>query len=137
MTDTTRRLFLKAGSATAVFGALAAAVVAEAAPSPLADAIARHQSAYAALDAACKATDEVILGRDATEPEWAAWGVASDAEEKALAALAALPCATDAERREKVAYVAGHLRRSHGRGWAGSPEEKALELSLDEWLGSK
>ncbi len=58
--ETSRRLFLAAGSASAVFGALAQAAAASApADDPIFAAIERHEAAEARFSAACGLTDDV------------------------------------------------------------------------------
>jgi len=58
--QTSRRLFLAAGSASAVFGALAQAAAASAtADDPIFAAIERHKAAEVRFNAACGLTDEM------------------------------------------------------------------------------
>ncbi|MFO1126346.1 MAG: hypothetical protein U1E25_14450 [Methylocystis sp.] len=62
--QTSRRLFLAAGSASAVFGALAkAAAGSMPADDPIFEAIDRHKAAEARYSAACALTDEVAAER--------------------------------------------------------------------------
>ncbi len=56
--QTSRRLFLAAGSASAVFGALAQAVASTSGDDPTFAAIERHKAAEARYCAACGLTDE-------------------------------------------------------------------------------
>jgi hypothetical protein len=101
--DTTRRLFLAAGSAAAVFGALNAAVVAEGngprsasrleAP-PLLAAIERH-----------KATRATVDGWQGDDDDDEAFGDLASADFDALCEVALTPCRSDAELVEKLRYI--------------------------------
>lgn len=90
--QTSRRLFLAAGSASAVFGALAQTTAAAPAgdADPIFAAIERHKAAERAFLVTCDRTDEVRAsqeGREVTEDDEAAWDSARDVEEAALQAL--------------------------------------------------
>ncbi|MFO1126394.1 MAG: hypothetical protein U1E25_14695 [Methylocystis sp.] len=63
--QTSRRLFLAAGSASAVFGALAqAAAASSSGDDPIFAAIARHKAAEARFNAACGLTDDVAARKE-------------------------------------------------------------------------
>lgn len=112
MTKQPTRRALVAGLAAAPVAALPA--VADAFPglplSPaLAAAIARHRAAWGALNA--------VDGDDDDEA-----GRLSSLEDDALAAVAATPCATDAEFVEKLRYMAAHHKELWGPFGAESRE---------------
>ena len=107
-TKTSRRLFLAASSATAVFGALSAAAVAQEAD-PIYAAIERHKAAWSAFSEACDRTDEVAVherGGVVTAEDEAFFEAANDAEVVALDALLATAPATIAGVRAVIAYIA-------------------------------
>jgi hypothetical protein len=86
--QTSRRLFLAAGSASAVFGALAQATAAAPADAdPIFAAIERHKAAEARYDAACGLTDEVAArceGRAITPADHREFDAASESADDAL-----------------------------------------------------
>lgn len=103
-----RRVFLAAGPATAVFASLSAAARAEARSSdPIFAAIARHEAAESRFVAVSNLTDEVVAeheGRAITPADEAEFEAASAANEYALEALLATPPATKAGARAGLDY---------------------------------
>jgi hypothetical protein len=85
--QTSRRLFLAAGSAAA---------------------IERHKAAWRARDAACPRSDEVVArneGREVTEADEAAYDAANDFEVEVFEALVTLPPVTVAGARAVIEYL--------------------------------
>jgi hypothetical protein len=103
-----RRVFLAAGPAAAVFASLSAAARAEALSSdPIFPAIARHEAEEARYCAASTLTDEVVAeqeGRAITLADEAEFDAASAANDSALEALLATPPATKAGARAGLDY---------------------------------
>ena len=103
-----RRRFLAAGSATAVFASLSAAARAEALSSdPIFAAIARHEATENRFCAACNLTDEVRAqreGRAITPADEAEFEAASVASASALLVLLATPPMTKAGARAGLDY---------------------------------
>jgi hypothetical protein len=112
--QTSRRLFLAAGSASAVFGALAQATVAAPADAdPIFAAIDRHKVAERAFLVTCNLTDEVQAereGREVTEADHAAWDSARDVEEAALQALIETAPTSKAGARAAIEWLAHYDR---------------------------
>jgi len=105
-TTTSRRLFLRHGSAVAVFGALATAAASEA--DPIFAAIERHKKAFSDYEGACKLTDTVAArndGREITANDEAEFEAASEAEEAALDDLLTLAPITRAGARAALEYI--------------------------------
>jgi hypothetical protein len=92
-----RRLFLAAGPAAAVFGALSQAAAQEQ-PSAVDQAIERHRAALDELEACCGPED---LPDDVC-----------DRETDALWELAIAPCRSDAELIVKLRYLFAYERRN-------------------------
>jgi hypothetical protein len=121
--QTSRRLLLAAGSASAVFGALAqAGAAAPADPDPIFAAIERHKAAERAFLVTCDRTDEVRAsqeGREVTEDDEAAWDSARDVEEAALQALIETAPTSTAGARAAIEWLAyydrGYAFRHVGR----------------------
>ncbi|PPD16941.1 MAG: hypothetical protein CTY30_07995 [Methylocystis sp.] len=109
-----RRLFLAAGSAATVFGALAQA--AGAAPTqgdPIFAALERHKAAERAFIRTCDLTDEVRAadeGREVTEADEAAWDSARELEEAALQALVDTAPTSKAGARAAIEWLAHYDR---------------------------
>jgi hypothetical protein len=103
-----RRVFLAAGPAAAVFASLSAAARAEALSSdPIFAAIARHEATEARYCAACKLTDEVAAeqeGRAIAPADEAEFEAAEAANDSALEALLATPPTTTAGARAGLDY---------------------------------
>jgi hypothetical protein len=101
--QTSRRLFLAAGSASAVFGALAqAAAAAPADADPIFAAIERHEAAEVRYCAACNLTDDVAArqdGRAVTEADAAEFDEAVHAYDEALSVFLMTPPTTVAGLR--------------------------------------
>ncbi len=92
-----RRLFLAAGSASAVFGALAQAAAASTADDPIFAAAERHKAAEARYSAACGLTDEAAArreGRAITPADHAEFEAAQRESDEALDAFLATTPAT-------------------------------------------
>jgi len=134
----TRRLFLAAGPATAVFAALAQTKDSppspEPTPAPVADvsaiggddpffaAIERHKRARADLNAVCGLTDEVLAeqeGRRITEADEAIYERASEVECGALRSLAATAPSTLKGLLAGLVYLTQY-----------APEEDSLETFI-------
>jgi hypothetical protein len=98
-----RRLFLAAGSASAVFGALAEAAAASTPPDdPTFAAIELHKAAEARYSAACKLTDDVAArqeGRVVTAADAAEFDEADHAYDEALSVFLMTPPTTVAGLR--------------------------------------
>jgi len=106
-TNPSRRLFLRSGSAVAVFGALATAAASEA--DPIFAAIERHKKAFSDYGDACKLTDTVAArneGREITANDEATFDAFSEAEEAALDDLLTLAPITRAGARAALEYIA-------------------------------
>lgn len=103
-----RRVFLAAGSAVAVFGALGAAVADEASSAdPIFAAIERHRTAEARYCAACGLTDEVAAdrqGRTIAAADHAEFDAADSAEREARDALLATAPQTPSGARAAIRY---------------------------------
>jgi hypothetical protein len=103
-----RRRFLAAGSATAVFASLSAAARAEALSSdPIFAAIALHEATESRFVAASNRADEVAAereGRAITRADEAEYEAASVANASALLELLATPPATKAGARAGLDY---------------------------------
>ncbi len=103
-----RRVFLGAGPATAVFASLGAAARAEALSSdPIFAAIAHHEATESRYLAACKLTDDIDAeqeGRAITPADEAEYEAASVANASALLELLATPPATKAGARAGLDY---------------------------------
>jgi len=121
-----RRLFLAAGTAAAVFAGLRGA--AHAAPSPI-----LSEDVRAAI-AAHKAVQAMIDGMSSEDED--AWNAALDAEDKARWALAETPCQSDADFFAKVAYLLAHEYRLQGGQYthavAFGDLAFAIELHLEQ-----
>lgn len=116
--NTTRRLFLAAGPAAAVFGNLSAAVTAER-NGPLFAAIERHKTKRAAVDGWQGDDDE-------------AFGDLASADFDALCEVALTPCRSDAELIEKLRYIfAGDKIREVHIDHEYGPIAAAIALHLD------
>ena len=106
-----RRVFLAAGPAAAVFASLGAAARAEALSSdPIFAAITRHEAAEARFCAASTLTDEVAAereGRAITPADEAKFEDAEAAYDSALDALLATPLTTKAGARAGLDYFIG------------------------------
>jgi hypothetical protein len=106
-----RRVFLAAGPAAAVFASLGAAARAEAlSTDPIFAAIARHEATEVRYCAACNLTDEVVAereGRAITPTDEAEFEAASAANDSALEALLATPPTTKAGARAGLDYFIG------------------------------
>jgi hypothetical protein len=106
-----RRVFLAAGPAAAVFASLSAAARAEAlAVDPVFAAIARHEATELAFYAASNLTDEVMAereGRAITPADEAEFERAEAAYDSALDELLATPPTTKAGARAALDYVIG------------------------------
>lgn len=74
--------------------------------------IAEHKAAHGAFDAACKATDSVVIGREPTLKEWAVWENHQQADAAALEAICAYAPPTLAGRQMKADYLAAYLDRA-------------------------
>jgi len=124
--DPSRRLFLAAGSASAVFGALSAA--AQECDSIFA-AIERHKTAARAFEAACSLVDDVAAeeeGRKVTAEDEAAHVAARDADEAALFAMLSTVPTSRSGARAVIQYVAsidwhGEKLRALAASLAASP----------------
>jgi hypothetical protein len=106
--QTSRRLFLDAGSAAAVFATVKHAAGGAGPVDPIFAAIERHKAAWAAFREACDLTDEVRAdheGREVTEADEAAYEVCNKAEQEALDALFALPPITLAGMRAAIQWI--------------------------------
>lgn len=106
-TTPSRRLFIAAGPASAVFAALG---VAAAIPvlDPVFAAIERHKSAWDAFDAACSLTDNALArqqGREVTKADEAAFERANVAEQEALDGLMSTSPTTLAGMRAALEYA--------------------------------
>lgn len=103
-----RRVFLAAGPATAVFASLGAAARAEALSSdPICTAIACHEAANSRYLAACKLTDDIEAedeGRAVTQADEAEYEAACVADASALLELLAMPPTTKAGARAGLDY---------------------------------
>jgi hypothetical protein len=106
-----RRVFLAAGPAAAVFASLSAAARAEALSSdPIFAAIARHEATEVRFCAASNLTDEVMAereGRAITPVNEAEFDAAEAAYDSALDALAATPPTTKGGARAALDYFIG------------------------------
>jgi hypothetical protein len=112
-----RRLFLAAGPASAVFAALGVAA-AFPALDPIFSAIERHKAAWSAFLETVDPLDNVEGEQEGTKEE-AAYTAASDAADEALEAFLATPPATLAGVRAALEYVvevdSGSLPDNGGR----------------------
>ncbi len=112
--QTSRRLFIATGSASAVFGALAQA--AGAAPTqgdPIFAALERHKAAERAFIRTCDLTDRVRAeqeGREVTEADEAAWDLARGVEEAAVQALIETAPTSKAGARAAIEWLAYYDR---------------------------
>lgn len=104
-----RRVFLAAGPAAAVFASLSAAARAEALSSdPIFAAIARHEATESRFCVASMLTDEVVAeheNRAITPADEAEFEAALRANDSALEALLATPPATKAGARAGLDYL--------------------------------
>jgi hypothetical protein len=103
----TRRLFLAAGSAAAVFATVKRAAGSTDSADPIFAAIERHKEAWRAFDTACSRTDNVVAeeeGREVTEADEAAWSASNAFEEEVFEALVTLPPETVAGMRAVIEY---------------------------------
>jgi hypothetical protein len=117
-----RRLFLAAGSARAVFGALTQAVAqtadltfqaANLPLDPIFAALERHRAAHRAFLPMCDLTDDVRAereGREVTDADWAAYDVASAAETEALETLIDTPPTSKEGARAAIEWLADYDR---------------------------
>ncbi len=110
--DPSRRRFLAAGSAGAVFASLRSTIAQAEAQGrdPIFAAIERHKETEIRFCAACKLTDEVAAeeeGRVVTPANEAEYEAASAASESALAALLATPPATKDGFHAAFEYIIG------------------------------
>ncbi|WP_442755882.1 hypothetical protein ACNHKD_04295 [Methylocystis sp. JAN1] len=108
MTTPSRRLFLAAGSAGAVFGALSAAASQEVAS--LVAAIDRHKQVYAAFE-----NISGTWGRtQPNDPDYGAiyaeWKRLDEAEADAMDAVCRCPVGALADARVKAEYLVAHLK---------------------------
>ena len=104
---TSRRLFLAAGSATAVFGALSAAAAAQE-TDPIFAAIERVNATWAAYSDACDLTDNVAReekGETVSEADKTIYELARTAWQEAEDALVATIPTTLAGARAAIAYL--------------------------------
>jgi hypothetical protein len=88
--NSSRRLFLAAGSAAAVFATVKRAAASTAGADPIFAAIERHKLAFDTFCATCSRTDDVLAqeqGREVTEADEAAYAAANDAEDEAIETL--------------------------------------------------
>jgi len=112
--QTSRRLFIAAGSAATVFGALSqAAAKAITDDDPIFAALERHKAAERAFIRTCDLTDEVRAsqeGREVTEDDEAAWDSAREAEEAALQALIETAPTSKAGARAAIEWLAHYDR---------------------------
>lgn len=111
--QSSRRLFLAAGSASAVFGALTQASAVPADADPIFAAIERHKAAERAFLVTCNLTDEVQAereGRVVTDADEAAWDSARDVEEAALQALIETAPTSKAGARAAIEWLAHYDR---------------------------
>lgn len=112
--ETSRRLFLAAGSAATVFGALTQAVAQGPKDAdPIFAAIERHKAALSAFEATCDLTDEVRAdeqGREVAEADSLQHEAAGDAEIEALEALIETLPATKAGARAAIEWLAYYDR---------------------------
>ena len=112
ITNPSRRLFLAAGPASAVFASLRANVGAE----RLEQLIAAHRDLYLQFSDACGFEDEV----EDDDPRYQAlrdeWLRLSNEEDAALTALLEYPVATINEGRRKAAYIMAHFERGQPEG---------------------
>jgi hypothetical protein len=102
-----RRLFLAAGSAAAVFATVKIAAAESVAVDPIFAAVDRHREAWRAFDAACSRTDNVVAeqeGRDVTDADEAAYDAANQSEVEAFDAFITLPPATVPGVRAAMTY---------------------------------
>ncbi|PWB90679.1 hypothetical protein C5688_09140 [Methylocystis sp. MitZ-2018] len=112
--QTSRRLFLAAGSAATVFGALSQA--AGAAPTqgdPIFAALERHRAAERKFIRACDLTDQVRAeeeGRLVTEADEATWDSALEIEKAALQALVDTAPTSKAGARAAIEWLAYYER---------------------------
>ena len=111
-----RRVFLAAGPATAVFASLSAAARAEA-RSPLRELIEAHRRSYFAFEEICGPEDDT----DEDDPEYPAikaeWKRRSRAERKAMDAVCAYPAKTLEEARRKADYLFNHTQGAELGVW--------------------
>jgi len=126
--QTSRRLFLAAGSASAVFGSLAHATAAAPADAdPIFAAIERHETAEVRYCAACNLTDEVaarIEQRAITDEDHAEFDAASRNSDEALDAFLETAPTT-------VAGVRAFLRHCIDQDSVEEFLTEALETLLD------
>jgi hypothetical protein len=76
------------------------------------DGLEAHRAAFNALEAACRCTDEVELGRPPTKHENAIYDRADQDERAALLALCGRRAGSDSERRMKAEYLLNFERRN-------------------------
>jgi hypothetical protein len=75
-------------------------------------AIDAHRTAFNALEAACRCTDEVALERPGTKQETVIYDRAGRDERVTLLALCGYRACSDAERRAKAEYLLNFERRN-------------------------
>ena len=102
-----RRVFLAAGSASAVFGALAAAR----AQSPLIELIEAHRRSYFAFEEICGPEGDADENSPDIQRSARNGNVATAAEEEAMDAVCAYPAKTIEEARCKAEYLFNHTER--------------------------
>jgi hypothetical protein len=111
-----RRVFLAAGPATAVFASLSAAARAEA-QSPLRELIEAHRRSHVAFEEICGPEGDA----DMNSPEYPAvraeWERRNAAEEEAMDAVCAYPAKTLEEASCKAEYLLNHTERGELQDW--------------------
>jgi hypothetical protein len=109
--QTSRRLFLAAGSASAVFGALAQAAAASTmVDDPIFAAIERHRAAWRALSTAQDIFDEALQNGTSTEDVRERCSVADEEEFEALNALSGTSPTTKEGLRAALEYMSYYYR---------------------------
>jgi hypothetical protein len=106
-THASRRLFLAAGPASAVFAALGVAAAIPALD-PVFAAIERHRAAWDAYGVTCYRTDDVLAkqqGREVTQADEDAVEEAGEFERQAIADLIETPPQTTAGMRAAIAHL--------------------------------
>jgi hypothetical protein len=100
--NSSRRLFLAAGTAAAVCASLKNAAGLEV--DPIFAAIKRHNDAWRAFGGTCRGIDGVVARNEGRQVTEAAWSAANEVEEEAFEAFVNLPPATIAGMRAAMRY---------------------------------
>ncbi|HEY8066249.1 MAG TPA: hypothetical protein VIF40_16215 [Methylosinus sp.] len=110
-----RRLFLAAGSAGAVFGALSAAVAVEVGD-PLSALIERHRDIYKQFNDICKIEGDIEASDPLFEAVNEEWRRLDDAECLAMGELLDFPVNSLEQMKAKASYLRGYFGRGHLEG---------------------